>query len=216
MPGANSSKAFTDYDSLVGTIARWLAREDLKADIPDFIWLCECELQREVHFRLRDAVVTGTSVADQKYIDLPEDFVEARFFEWDELNSIPVEVRSWADVSNLQKKQTLTGALVRGGVVHGSRLYLGPAPGAANYTFFYKSGVSHLSSSNQSNTILDEYPDALLYGSLKHSAPFIGSDERVMLWKGIYDEAKASAIQQEARSRTGHGPLSMRPDVAVR
>ena len=48
--------AFTDYDNLVEVIGDWLARDDLSARIPDFIWLAESELQRDLGLRLNDSV----------------------------------------------------------------------------------------------------------------------------------------------------------------
>ena len=213
MPGSPSSFAFKNFDSLVDTIGEWLARDDLASQIPDFIWLCECEIQREVHFRTSDKTATGTSVADQEYIDLPTDYVEGRFFQWDANNDIPITVVSWDILSHLQKQHA--GGRTRAGVVHGTRLYVAPTPGASAYTLHYKAGVSHLSATNQSNVILVEHPDLLLYGALKHSAPYLGADERMMVWASLHSAALASVRQQEARSRTGHGPLYMRPDVGV-
>ncbi len=213
MPGAQSSLSFKDYDSLVDTVARWLARDDLAADIPDFIWLAECELQREVRFRLQDTTTTGTTVADQEYIEFPTDYVGGGLFRFDKDELPPIRVTSWSAVEAFKKNAT---GDTRVGVVHGTRLYVGPVPGAVAYTLFYKAGASHLSQSNPSNTILVEYPDALLYGALKHSAPFLGADERVALWNQLFTDAMRSAAQQEQRARTGHGPLHMRPDVGVR
>ncbi len=213
MAASDVSFSFADFDSLLDTISRWLDRPDLVSDIPDFVYLAESELQRDCHFRLSDATTTGTTVADQEYIDLPSDYVEARHFRFDEDQLPPLDVRSWTEVSHLKKFHS--GGHTRAGVIHGDRIYVGPVPGAVAFTFFYKAGISHLSASNQSNFILTEYPDALFYGSLKHSAPFLGADERLAVWLSFYEPAKASAIQQEARSRTGFGPLAMRPDIGI-
>ena len=88
--------------------------------------------------------------------------------------------------------------------------------GAGNYTLFYQAGVKHLSEDHPTNLILQEYPVAILYGSLLQSAPFLGADERIDTWVKFYQPAKESARQQEWRARTGHGPLEMRPDIWVR
>ena len=191
--------AFTDYDNLVEGVGDWLAREDLSERIPDFIWLTECELQRDLMLRLNDSIATGTSVANQEYIDLPADYAEGFFLRWESDTLPPVRVASFDVVAGFQK-----------------RIYLGPVPGAIAYTLFYKSGAQHLGPGNSTNILLQQYPDALLYGSLMHSAPYLGADERAMVWGQLFERAKESARQQEWRARSGHGPLRMQPDIGVR
>lgn len=213
MPGANSSIAFKDFDSLVGIIEEWMARKDLRHQIPTFIWLCECELQIHAKFRMRDTTVTGTSVADQDYIDLPTDYVGGGLFNWTDSDAGPIRVTSWDRVTAIQKSGD-TGAS-RVGVIHGSRLYVGPAPGADDYTLYYQAGTTHLSKSVQSNTILVEYPHALLYGALKHGSGYTGSPE-IQKWTGLYNQGAEQARIQEWNARASHGPFHMRPDVAVR
>jgi hypothetical protein len=95
----------------------------------------------------------------------------------------------------------------------GDRLYLAPAPGADRYTLFYLGRLMPLSPSNSTNRILKDAPDALLYGALMHSAPYIGDDQRLQLWGTLYGQAKDSYKKMEWRSRTGGGPLQVRPDI---
>lgn len=216
-----SAFAFRDYDSLVATIADWLARPDdpeILAVIPTFIWLAECEIQQTVKFRLRDVIATGTSVADQEYIDLPADYVEGDFFKWDNTSLPPIDVSSWQNVVRLQK--TGGSSHTRRGVVHGARLYIGPATGAEPWTLFYRGGVTHLgkrgnATEAQSNIILEEYPGTIFYGALRHSAPYLGAGERAAEWQTLYNAALSLAVTQEWNARASHGPLMMKPDTAV-
>lgn len=210
--------AFVDYDNLVQGVADWLARDDLAGQIPDFIWLTECELQRDLSLRLNDATATGTAIAGQEYVELPEDYAEGFLLRWESDTLPPVTVSSFDVVSRRQKgseSQSSSSATPRVGAFHKNRIYIGPTPGAQAYTLFYKAGTQHLGSSNQTNLLLREYPDALLYGSLMHSAPYLGADERALVWGQLFERAKEGARQQEWRSRTGHGPLRMQPDIEV-
>ena len=210
---------FQDYDNLVRGVGDWLARDDLSDQIPNFIWLAECDLQRDLMLRLNDQVTTGFSVAGQEYIDLPPDYAEGFLLRWEDDSLPPVTVSSLDVVSRHQKGNQAQGqasSMPRVGAFHGNRVYLGPVPGATAFTLFYKSGAVHLGPQNQTNIILREYPDALLYGTLMHSAPYLGADERTMVWGQMFERAKESARQQEWRSRTGHGPLRMQPDIEVR
>ncbi len=45
----------------------------------------------------------------------------------------------------------------------------------------------YLSETNQTNFFTDYTPNALLYGTLMMTAPFIKSDERINTWKTFYD-----------------------------
>lgn len=211
--------AFTDYDNLLEVIGDWLARDDLAARIPDFVWLAESELQRDLNLRLNDAIATGTSLAGQDYIDLPEDYVEGFFLQWDDRTLSPVTVSSFDVVARHQngyEAQSSASADPRVGAFHGNRVYIGPKPGNQSYKLYYKAGTQHLGPDNQTNQVLRDYPDALLYGSLMHSAPYLGADERTLVWSQLFERAKQQAKQQEWRARTGHGPLRMQPDIAVR
>jgi len=49
-----------------------------------------------------------------------------------------------------------------------------------------------LSSSNQTNWLTINAPNAMLFGTLKQTAPFLKNDARLALWKSMFDEALAS------------------------
>lgn len=211
MSGADASKDFSSFDKLIDTMSRWLARADLKADIPGWIWLCECELQNDIDFRMRDSIVTGTSTAGDTYITLPTDFQGDGTFIWDDdlLNEIRMD--TLAEVVRKQKAQDIDQSSRRG-AVHGDRLYVGPAAGESAWTFYYKAGVSHLSRDNQSNDILLNYPNALFFGSLLFSAPFLIHDERIQTWQHLYDKAKETALLSEWNASADAGPLVVSSD----
>lgn len=209
---------FRDYQSLCNAVAEWLARDDLATPIKDFIWLTECDLQREVKFRTRDTIEEGTTVDGQDYIELPDDYAEGAMLSWSGNTSLPtLEVASLAQTLEYQKNVGFSPVARESRVasVRGNRLYVGGAPGEVAYTLHYKAGVQHLSDEVPTNYILEQYPDCLLYGALKHSAPFVGADERAPMWNAEYERAKGETRAQEFRGRTGHGVLRMRADVRV-
>ena len=211
---------FTNYKQLVAEVARWLARDDLNAEIRDFIWLAECDVQRDIATRLNDAIFDGESVADQDYIELPDDYIEGGFLNWTSDTTIPnLEISSLDVMSRIQKDpplQALTGGDVRVGSVFGNRIYIGKPPGQVTYRLFYKSGVQHLSDAKPKNLILREYPDLLLFGALILSAPFLGADERIQTWQIFYSNAFEKTKQAEWRAKASSGVLRMRTEVNVR
>jgi hypothetical protein len=112
--------------------------------------------------------------------------------------------------SNIGSQQPFVATMV------GDRLMLAGAPGAADpYTLFYLGRLLPLSSSNTTNRILKDAADALLYGALMHSAPYIGDDARIQLWGTLYSQAKEAYRRFEWKSRTSGGPLRVRPDISV-
>jgi hypothetical protein len=46
-----------------------------------------------------------------------------------------------------------------------------------------------LSDSNATNWLLTYYPDAYLYGSLMHSAPYLADDGRIQIWAALLQSA---------------------------
>ena len=55
--------AFTTYTELKASVADYLARTDLTAQIPDFITLAEKRLKRDLRIRQMLKVVTATMTA---------------------------------------------------------------------------------------------------------------------------------------------------------
>lgn len=210
---------FQDFDSLMVSIADWLGRDDLTARIKDFLWLAECDIQRTIKFRdPQDKIYAGATKAEQ-WIDLPSDYAEGGLLRWTSDTTLPtLTVASIDVVDRLQRQadQALESTALRAGFVWGNRLYIGPTPGdGTEFELFYHAGVQHLGPKNPSNNILRESPDALLYGALATSAPYLVADERLGMWVELYTNAKEEARMAEWRARTGHGALHMRPDIRV-
>ena len=221
MSRAEATTQFRDFSALVGGVAKWLARKDLNDMIPAFIWLAECDIQHEVEFRLRDAIATGTTVQDQDFVQLPLDFVSGRYFQWDNTALGPIEMTSW-DWTDYRQK--IADPPTRVGTIHGTRFYVGPALGVETFTLYYQAGVTHLGTVDavegsggpvESNILLEEYPGALLYGALSHSAPYVGADQRLPMWKETYLAMIVAAQRQEWNARMGAGPLRQRYDGVI-
>jgi hypothetical protein len=53
----------------------------------------------------------------------------------------------------------------------------------------YYSKIVPLDNINTSNWLLTYFPDAYLYGTLMHSAPYLGEDARMQVWSALYEKA---------------------------
>jgi hypothetical protein len=71
--------------------------------------------------------------------------------------------------------------------------FVAPTPNQA-YAFeaLCYTRLQPLSSANQTNWLTQNAPNAMLFGTLKQTAPFLKNDARLALWKSMFDEALAS------------------------
>jgi hypothetical protein len=214
-PTPPDAGGFDTYEKLVELVASFLGRNDLNERIPDFIRLVEVDLSRSMNLRAQEEILTGNLVKDQDYLNMPDDLQVPRHFRIDSDPIRNVEIVSMDKFTSI-KQAFSANKWPQGATMVGDRLYFSPTPGTDDpFTLFYLGRLKPLSSSNSTNRILKDAPDALLYGALMHSAPYIGDDERIALWGTYYTQAKATYKQFEWRARTGGGPLRVRPDVSV-
>ncbi len=152
-------------------IADFLARDDLTSQIPDFITMAEARMSRELETRSQEKRATASTVAGNEYLALPTDLREVREVK---LNTMPLTGRSYYSPSVLDTRVSSGGqGKPLGYSIVGDEIKLRPVPDAV-YTIeiVYIGTITALSATNQTNNILSRSPDAYLYGSLVHSAPY--------------------------------------------
>jgi hypothetical protein len=208
---------FDTYEKLLELIANFLGRNDMNERIPDFVRLVEADLSRGLNLREQETQKSGVFIEEQDYLDMPADLQIPRHLR---IDTDPIRMVSIVSMDKFTGVRENAGNLgfpfPLAATMVGDRLYLAPGPkGADAYTLFYLGRLLSLSSSNTTNRILKDAPDALLYGALMHSAPYIGDDERLPLWGTLYGQAKEDYRRFEWRSRTSGGPLRVRPDFSV-
>tara|TARA_R100000963_G_scaffold34575_2_gene28599 strand:+ start:419 stop:1036 length:618 start_codon:yes stop_codon:yes gene_type:complete len=177
--------ALANYTDLQASVADFLNRSDMTSVITDFITMCESDLNRTL--RVRDMTIRTRSPVDSQYVKLPPDYLSMRNID---LLTEPVTPLSYKNLQNLD--------VHRAGDPTGKPLYysimqdaieFAPVPDA-EYTveIVYYQKIPALSVDNVTNWLLTDHPDAYLYGSLMHSAPYLQADERVGLWAGKYNQ----------------------------
>jgi hypothetical protein len=174
---------------LVNSVAAWLRRPSAVSVIPDWITLCEKDMQRRL--KVGDQEVYGgtlTTTADNAIVALPTGFTKMRRLRliqsWGNTDLWPVSLAP-SDDQNVN----FTGP-PRAVSVDGSNLSIRPIPDQA-YTLSidYYAKFTPLSTDGSTNWILTDNPDAYLYGTLMHSAPYLGTDQRLTLWENAYNSA---------------------------
>lgn len=177
--------SFSTYTALQTAIATTLNRADLTSVIPDWIVLCEAEMRR----RLRTRRATGRSDAElsTQYISLPDDFGGPRSLVL--TGTSPKVLLKFVEPSEYFELQNTTYTSVGQPVVYsviGEELAFLPAPDATyNVEMTYWKGLAALVVSS-TNWMLEDNPDAYLYGSCLHSAPYLIDDDRIAMWGGLF------------------------------
>jgi hypothetical protein len=190
--------AITTYAELKTSITDFLNRDDLDTVAPTFISLAEADLQRRVrHWR---GEKRSSAEIDTQYSAIPADFLEAIRFYITGGDTRPLELISQAELLDRKFKNLNTSGQPAYYAVTAGEIEVYPVPDAT-YTseLYYNSRIPALSDSTTTNWLLEYYPDAYLYGSLVHSAPYLKEDARLQTWAALYQNA-VDAINSESES----------------
>lgn len=184
----------TTYAELKTSIADWLNRDDLTSVIPSFITLGEAQMNRSIrHWRMEKRV---TATVDGQYTGLVGDYLEGIRFSI--ANNDRLELLSQGEMQQRRTSSDDTAGKPRYYAISDGQLELYPTPDAS-YTveMLYYGQITPLSDINTTNWLLTHHPDAYLYGSLVHAAPYLGEDQRAAVWASLYQSA-LDAINKES------------------
>lgn len=191
----------TTYDELKASIADFLNRDDLTAVIPDFILLSEAQMNREVrHYRMEKR---ATALLDNQYTGLPTDFLQPIRFVITGSDVSTLEQASALEISKLREANNDTTGTPTTYSILDSSIEVFPKPDAT-YTLelLYYEKIDALNNSNPTNWLLNNYPDAYLYGALLHSSPYLQEDVRIQTWSALYQKAISDINSESERSKT--------------
>jgi hypothetical protein len=202
--------AITTFSELKAALANWLDRDDLTSTIPDFISLAEKQIEREVrHYKM---IERASGALDSQYSAVPADWLETLRFSITTGNTFALEMTTLSDLmTRRQNAQNTTGRPEYYAHI-GEAFELFPTPDTT-YTMelVYYQEIPKLSDSQTTNWLLTDAPDAYLYGALLQAAPYLGEDERVQVWNGLYAGAVASL--NRASLKTSQSSSGMRIQV---
>jgi hypothetical protein len=180
--------SITNYAELQASVASWLNRNDLSANIPDFITMAEAQLSTDLKTRSMEAKVTLSTVAGTKTVALPTDMLEMRRIQVVGTYNQPLSYRS-PDELSIDYAANGSGQPVVFTVV-GGNVELAPIPDAVySLELTYQQRIPALSDASQTNWLLNNWPNAYLYAALLAATPFIMNDERLPVWASLYEKA---------------------------
>jgi len=200
--------SISTYAELKTSIANFLARDDLTAQIPDFIQLAEARLNRELETREQEKRATATLTADDEYVSLPTDLREVREVK---LNTNPVKVLSYHSPSSLDESYGSTGTgKPQGYSIVGREIKFRPIPDSGYTAEIVYIGNLQAISDSQTPTLFTRSPDLYLYGALTEAYAYLMDERRA----AQYDEKFTRAINEvkldEERSHYGTGSLQIK------
>tara|TARA_B100001093_G_scaffold67721_1_gene57771 strand:- start:867 stop:1493 length:627 start_codon:yes stop_codon:yes gene_type:complete len=203
--------AITTYSDLQTAIADFLARTDLTNDIKNFISLAEARMSRELSTRSQEKRVTASTVANDEFISLPTDLREIRVIK---LNSSPQRVLEYYTPQQFYKQfPNAAGGKPAAYTIIGTEVALRPVPSAAETVeMIYGEGITALSDSAATNTILTRHPDAYLYGSLTHAYTFLMDEGRAQTYDQYFGRSIEEITKEMEKSRFGGGGLAMQSE----
>lgn len=191
--------ALTTYTELQASVADFLNRSDLTSVIPDFVTMAEADLNRTL--RVREMSVRTQAPVSTQYVQLPGDFLGMRNID---LMTDPITPLTYKNLQNLDihRANDATGKPLYYSIMQ-NNIEFAPVPDS-DYTIeiVYYQKIPALSTANDGvNWLLTDHPDAYLYGTLMHSAPYLQADERVGLWAGKYQQIIEQITTSDEKAR---------------
>ena len=212
--------ALTNYSELKTSIANWLNRSDLTAEIAgDFISLAEADFNAKLRIRQMEQIDAIT--IDSETETVPTGFIGVRSFYI--LSGGTKYHLSYITPGNLiTTKGGSTSGIPRTYTIEADngteKFRFAPTPDTSytGYIQYYKNFTA-LSDSDTSNYILSNHPGIYLYGSLYHASNFIGGMDpnQIQQWLGMYSAAMERCENNDRQDSYGGAPVVQRTDVGT-
>jgi hypothetical protein len=194
------------YDSLTNLVLQYLERSDpaVVAFIPTAITLAEFEIAQDIKTLGQMEVVTANMEIGNPVIQKPA--------RWRKTVSMtvttptgkqPVLLRKLEYLNNYWPTVTATDTPLFYADYDYDNWFVAPTPNSA-YAFeaLCYTRLQPLDSATQTNWLTQNAPNAMLFGTLKQTAPFLKDDARLAVWSGLFSAAVA-ALKTEDQLRIG-------------
>ncbi len=196
----------TNLSTLETAVADYLARDDLSTFIPNFVQNAENKLYRSLN--LRNEETTLNVAISSGVAAVPSDFKALKLAYFD---SEPAQLLQWVSLTELYRDypERSTASLPHVISRQGGNFIFGPSSMNGNLLGVYYAKQDPLRTTDPSWYVTNA-PEVLLYGSLLEATPFIMNDERIPVWRAMYEESVAALEIEEDNSNEPAGALIQR------
>lgn len=179
-----------NYSELQSSVASWINRDDLTAQIPDFVRLAEVRISKD--FKTQHLITDTSITTDASLKALPSNnrgIISAY------LSTNPKTRLDYFTPDEFINRQAAseTGKPL-GYTIKGQNIHFAPSPDSS-----YSCIVSHYSTpslaTDDTNSLLTNYPDLYLYATLVEAAEFI--EEDATRWQNRYGLALVAALDED-------------------
>lgn len=198
--------SLASYSDLLVTIENWLNAPAVAQDIPTFVTLAEAQANRDIrHWRMEQR---STATLDSQYSSLPTDWLETLSLS---LDNQRLEYVSRDNILEMAEKTNSYTGTTKYYTLVGGEFEFYPRPAASStMTLIYRQKLPTLSTDQQTNWLLQTFPEVYLYGSLMHSAPYLQEDARVPVWSQLYSQAVKQVNADGARAKSGGSNMRLK------
>lgn len=193
------------YNSLITQVANTLERNDLAAQIPDFISQAEQRICRESKTLGLEQYVGGVFTIGVGKVQKPARWRRTISFNYGtpttvqgQYNYTQLDLRSYEFARLLSPNASQYAPPVCYSDYGYTDFLVAPAPDAAYpWELAFLELPEPLSLSNQTNWLTDYAPDVLFYATLLEAVAYLKNEEKLTTWTTLYKAALASLNQQD-------------------
>ena len=185
------------YDNLVSAVYQYLERSDTAVvnQVPVAISLCEFEIAQEIKTLGQLNVAQSTLTPSNPVIPKPARWRKTVSMKYTDSSGSkqPIYLRKYEYLTAYWPNNTNTAAPVYYADYDYDHWYLAPTPDQAyQFEVLFYERILPLSSTNQTNWLTQNAPNAMLFGTLLQMMPFLKNDTRVPVWQEMFNKALQS------------------------
>lgn len=207
----------TDYASLQLAIADWLNRADLTAVIPTFIQMCDAQLRRRIETKFKNQLSLTIAAANAGVETIPGDRPEKIIslyitspneYQGQVNPTSPQELyNNRFAFRNVARRPTVCAIIDQ-------EILFSPLPDQDyDAEMVIEGPLVPLSDSATTNYVMENAPDAYLYGSLAQSAPYLKDDARIQIWTGKFEQVLEELRLEIDRNEWPNTPVAPVPEA---
>jgi hypothetical protein len=209
--------ALASYTDLLAQVAGWIGRSDLTANIPDFVTLFEAIANRRLRVRQMEAVLSFTTNGGRA--PLPADYLAWRRMTWAGNTSVDMKYRTPSGLrimfptfaAGIPSTFTIEPTTIitadeddvtvdDDDIVSTWQIVTADTDDSDSaFAFHYYRKIPVLSGGL--NWLMNEHPDAYLYGVLTEAYGFQKDIQNMALWAARRDEIFADIMKLDTKTR---------------